>query len=343
MATGLQYKENLTLISGGYSGEGIGSNGVTQDWTDVSSLSGSSTVTYYYHDSASLSDANSTIVRISVTDSWSASVNSGTNQITVTVSSTLNSVVREVVGSPTAYSTSMFVKRTADGGVLWSANCVNASISESYIGSPISLGSTTFTLNPGDSSNVHGTIYYRSNTCGHDGDTPPSLYVDEFWLGINFRNTLPTPTTYVLDYNMNGGSGGPADASYTTGLPSYTFTVSDVEPTWGHYTFLGWSDTPIDKGEESDVVYRAGDQITVSQASPTKTIYAVWRKDYRPGKNYDGNGTWLSHNRASGWAGIYDGSAFKEMRTEGNGIVTDNPPFIRYEDDWRTEREIGQE
>lgn len=256
MATGLQFKENLSIISGGYSGEGVGSNGVTQNWTETSGNSGSSTVTYYYHDSALTSDANSTLVEVTVTDTWTATKDSD-NTYHVTVHSVLNSIRRTVVGSPQPLSVSIFVRRYAGGPNLWtSGGCVNAAAAATHA-TNINLGTYTIDLPPGQATTTQGAIYYRSNICGYESTNPPSIYVDEYWLGINFRNVLPP--------------------------------------------------------------------------------------DYRPGKTYTStNVDWLSHNRASGWAGVWNGTSFKEMRTEsGNGIVTGNPPYIYGSGAWRNQRKIG--
>lgn len=255
MATGLQFKENLTMISGGYPGEGVGSNGVTQDWTETSGSSGSSTVTYWYHDSRLLSDANSTIVEVTVTDSWTATKDPD-NTYHVTVHSVLNSIVRRVVGSPSALSTAIFVRRYAGGPNIWtSGGCVDAAANGTHA-TNVDLGTFTIDLPPGQTSSTHGALYYRSNVCGHDGDTPPSIYVDEYWLGINFRNVLPS--------------------------------------------------------------------------------------DYRPGDTYN-NGNWYSHNRNAGWAGVWDGNSFKEMRTLNGGVGSDNPPFIKHDSGWKNQRKVGLE
>lgn len=190
MATGLQFKENLTLISGGYPGEGIGSNGVTQDWTETPGSSGSSTVTYYYHDSAQTSDANSTIVYVTVTDTWAATKDPD-NTYHVTVHSVLDSITRQVVGSPSALSAAIFVRRYPGGPDIWtSGGCINAAAAGTHA-TNVDLGTYTIDLPPGHETDTHGAIYYRSNICGHDADVPPSIYVDEYWIGINFRNTLP--------------------------------------------------------------------------------------------------------------------------------------------------------
>lgn len=256
MATGLQFKENLTLISGGYPGEGIGSNGVTQDWTETSGSSGSSTVTYYYHDSALTSDANSTIVYVTVTDTWSATKDSD-NTYHVTVHSVLNSIRREVVGSPAALSASIFVRRYPGGPNIWtSGGCVNAAAAGTHA-TNVDLGTYTIDLPPGQETVTHGAIYYRSNICGYDSTQPPSIYVDEYWVGVNFRNTLPP--------------------------------------------------------------------------------------DYRPGDTFTSSSNdWMSHNRNGGWAGVWNGSSFKEMRTvNGNGDTTGDPPYIYGNGNWRNQRKIG--
>lgn len=190
MATGLQFKENLTIISGGYRGEGVGSNGVTQNWTETQGDSGSSTVTYWYHDSAQMTDRNSTLVEVSVTDSWTA-VKEADNTYKVTIHSVMNFIRRTKVGSPSALSASIFVRRERGGSNIWtSGGCVNAAASATHA-TNVDLGTYTITLPPGQSAATHGAIYYRSNICGHDNTNPPSIYVDEYWLGVNFRNTLP--------------------------------------------------------------------------------------------------------------------------------------------------------
>lgn len=255
MAVGLQFKENLSIISGGYPGEGVGSDGVIQDWTDTSGASGSHTVTYYYHDSTLQTDANSTIVRVTITDEWSA-VKNNDNSYDVTVRSVINSITRTVIGSPPVYTVSMFARRYASGPNMWtSGGCVNASVNATHA-TNVDLGTFVIHLPPGQETITHGTVYFRSNTCGHDGDGP-GPYVDEFWMGINFRNILPP--------------------------------------------------------------------------------------DYRPGDTYDNN-AWWSHNRSSGWAGVWDGGAFREMRTEsGDGSVSGNPPYIYNGSNWVNQRKIGNE
>lgn len=215
MAEGLQYKENLTLISGGYPGEGIGSNGLVQDWTDTSGSSGSSTVKYYYHDSATMSDGNSTLVEVTITDDWTAT-RDNRNFYHITVHTVINSIVRTRIGNPSPLSVYMFARRDAGSPNIWTTGgCVNAAVSGTNA-TNIDMGTTTIDLPPGQSTVVHGTVYFRSNICGHNNAQPPSIYVDEFWLGVNFRNTLPPDyrpgkTWNGSDWMSHNRSGGAAN------------------------------------------------------------------------------------------------------------------------------------
>lgn len=347
MATGLQYRETLNIISGGYPNEGVGSNGVAQSWTDTDQLSGVSVVKYWYHDSSVQDDANSTLVEIEVADSWTASIDPITNVISVTVSSTLNSIVRTVQGSPGAMSMTMAVRRIPGTAPLWVDSCVDASINYSYLPAPVSLGSYSFTLAPGDATQSYSSIYYRNNTCGYDEEPTPSIYVDEFGIGVSFRNVLPAPITFSLDYDANGGTGAPATQT-ATAVDSATFTVSSAQPTWGYYEFLGWSRTQYtDSRTEADVEYRAGDTITLQRANPSLTLYAVWRMDYRPGKTYNAStGKWMCHDRTNGAADIRNAAnnGWTTMRTiGGDGSRTGNPPYIRSATAWVNQRRIGEE
>lgn len=259
---GLQFKENLSIISGGYPGEDVGSNGVTQNWTDTPGASGSSDVTYYFHDSQTMDNNNSSRVDVRIVESWTASLRSD-NTIDIRVTVSIPSITRTRIGSPVAYSTYIFVRQNAWGQNIWtSGGCDDASVSHT-IATNIDLGTYTISLPPESEGSERGTVYFRSNSCGHNDDTPPSLYIDEFWLGLNFRNILPK------DYR-------PGSINPTTAL------------------------------------------------SPT---------------------SWLSHNRNAGWAGIWDGSSFKEMRTSNGAVSSDNPPLIKHStpDSWLNMRKIGLE
>lgn len=187
---GLQYKENLTVISGGYPGEQIGSDGIIQNWTDVPVATSSNTVSYWYRDSDTADNANSSRVVIRITDNYSI-VKNEDRSFTVTVSSTIDSIVRDDVrGNPGSNTRNIFVRRNKDSAIIWSKR--NDDISTAHtIATNINLGTSSFTLKPDGGINDHGTAYIRNNLSGYDSLTPPDSKIDEFWIGVNFRNTLP--------------------------------------------------------------------------------------------------------------------------------------------------------
>lgn len=254
---GLQYKENLTIISGGFPGEDVGSNGVEQDWTDAPGTSGSSDVTYYFHDSTLLDNNNSSRVDVRIAESWTAQLLPG-NIIRLTVTVSIPSITRTRIGNPSAYSTYLFVRQTAGGADVWNSGGCDDATTTHTIATNINVGTYIIDLPPESSGSERGTVYFRSNACGHNGDTPPSQYIDEFWLGINFRNVLP--------------------------------------------------------------------------------------KDFIPDAVYDGEGAWLSHNRAGGDLRIYDGSKWSDnLRTVGDGTEMGNPPSFYSGGKWYNRRRIGKE
>lgn len=493
MAKGLEFRESLSIISGGYPREGTGSDGVTQDWTETSGTSGSSTVTYYYHDSATMTDANSTIVYVTVTDEWTA-VKRSDNTYEVTVHSVLNSITRERRGSPSPLSVSIFVRRERGGANIWtSGGCVNASANATHA-TNVDLGTYTIVLPPGQPAVMHGAIYYRSNICGYDNTNPPSIYVDEYWLGINFRNTLPPDYRPGKIRSVSGEStqveegtsisvSNTVDKAFTqlelkgnttqTGTPTptdpqtvnvatgtqtvtvtgidsqtstYTIDLGSIElckigtyqdyiyqsgPSWFLHKEIGSVDlgdqtwtledtkfkrctdipnilyvesdtdtglvlaedyvvkTDSDLGDYPDCLAIGTSYVSVNvendtSATPDGLLYYVLetpeddREILEPTliaqldalkaggsysgqtaitvsgslpaplkvgiRVYSGTPTWSSHNREAGWAGIWDNSTFKEMRTEGGPDDTGNPPTI-YRNDfvWHNQRKIGQE
>lgn len=146
-----------------------------------------------------------------------------------------------------------------------------------------------------------------------------------------------------LNYDANGGSGAPSaqTASVPTATTSHDFTVSSTTPTWGDYIFLGWS-TVQHSGSctPEDVEYEAGDTFTVQKSNPTRTLYAVWMKDYRPGEVLTSN-VWKSTNRTGGKCQLLSNNSWVEMRTIDGGSGTGNPPSRRTSGAWKNQYKIG--
>ena len=117
-------------------------------------------------------------------------------------------------------------------------------------------------------------------------------------------------------------------------LSSYTFTLAPGQNLYRPSIYFRANVS----GHDDDVI----PSIYVDLMGLGVSIRNVQLADYRPGKTKTTN-DWLSHNRSSGWAGVYDGTSFKEMRTLDGGIGTGNPPLIKHSDAWRNMRLIGAE
>ena len=207
MATGLAIKAYTNIISGGYVGEDIGADRQYENWTEVP-LSGSVVSTYYYHDSDYGRNSQSTKVTVSILDEWGA-VLEPDNSFTITVRSYLTGIVRgERRGYAGSVGRSIMVRQGTSGAWLrqWLRTPVNA-VQTIYSGRLL-IGTKTWHLYPEgtpgqQSESSTGSIYYRNTTAGHEGDTPPSIYMDEFYMGINYKNTLPRklhpPVVYQID------------------------------------------------------------------------------------------------------------------------------------------------
>ena len=137
----------------------------------------------------------------------------------------------------------------------------------SFLGWAESAAATTAQYIPGDSE--HGSI-----TLGL----------------LNSKKTLyavwQQDVTVTLSYDTVGGSPEIASQSHalSTTEDSYTFQVTADEPVMDNFTFKGWSETA-----GGAATLQAGDEVTLTRTSPTKTIYAVWEQNITFTLNYNLN------------------------------------------------------
>lgn len=117
-------------------------------------------------------------------------------------------------------------------------------------------------------------------------------------------------------------------------MGSYTFALAPGEN--AQRSTVWWRNTSV--GHESDRIPNKYTDI-LGIGVHFKNILP---KDYRPGKIWNGS-AWMSHNRSTGWAGVWNGTTFKEMRTENGAVGTDNPPYIRNVSQQVNQRQIGTE
>lgn len=296
---------------------------------------------YCWHDaniavSGMYTDANASRAVVRIQESWTTSVDD-LNNLTVRITQKLVSVVRDNCYGYNQDTPGRGINIYRDNG-----STLLLSLTDSLVATPhtiwdtgMTLSEYTFTLAPGQNAE-RSSLYVHNYTIGY-----PDNY-DDIWVGVQFKNILPAPTTYTLSYNANGGAGAPSTQSATTAQSSKTFTVASGTPTWGLYEFLGWSRTQYsDSRTEADVEFRAGDTITLQQASPDITLYAVWRMDYRPHAILASDGKWYSHNRPGGEAHVLAGSTWHECRTIGSPTAMGNPPSVYHNGKWYNAALLG--
>ncbi len=192
MAKNYQYRAQMVIVEGGYPGEEPGVNPPDTSWHTTSATSGSATHTYYYNDSTCAANANSSRTSINITDSWTVNIDEH-NNMTVSVHTVINSISRAAYqGDPNACASNivadLIIRRQAGGTVLARYNNQNFA-TYGTVASNIDLGTTTFTLAPGQNLN-RSTVHY-TNDAHYTGGGQEGLYDDVFRMGITFRNILP--------------------------------------------------------------------------------------------------------------------------------------------------------
>jgi len=181
--------------------------------------------------------------------------------------------------------------------------------------------------NPADYNFTPGTSYYQQAIPFLPN--APQSYVDAVLVEFRGDTYRPNPNASSL-YIV--GAGVVANAITAEGTYQYavntTFTI----------TLNGQHDQPVLAWIQS------GASSSTDYAWLDREVWATLMDyDYRPGETYNsGDTTWYSHNRNAGWAGIWNGSSFAEMRTEnGDGSVGGNPPYIYNGSSWANQRKIG--
>lgn len=226
MAKNYQYRAQMIIVEGGYPGENPGVDPDDTSWHTTSATTGSATHTYYYNDSTCAANANSSRVKVNITDSWTVSIDDHNNMI-VSVHTVVNSIVRQAwQGDPNACASNIvadiIIRRQSGGTVLARYNNQNLA-TYGTIASNVDLGTATFTLAPGQNAN-RSTVHY-TNDAHFTGGGQEGLYDDVFRMGITFKNILPA------DYRPGKVWNGSAWLSHdrTSGAANVRNTSSFVE------------------------------------------------------------------------------------------------------------------
>lgn len=156
----------------------------------TSATTGSATAKFYCIDSNANSSSqwasNQSRVVISVTTSWTASIDSR-NYLTIVADTTITKVERDnVIGNPNYDShdpRNMSAHHYEGGPTLWSYHDSDIAVAKT-IATDIALGTKTFVLAPGSGDSNHSMYFFNKNpnqqTTG-----------DRLKMGVKFTNILP--------------------------------------------------------------------------------------------------------------------------------------------------------
>lgn len=180
--------------------------------------------------------------------------------------------------------------------------------------------------NPADYNFTQGVSYYQRAIPFLPN--APQSYVDAVLVEFRGDTYRPNPNASSLYLKGSGVVANAINTESTTSYPvNMTFSI----------TLNGQHDQPVLAWIQS------GANNSTSYEWQERQVWAtLFDYDYRPGSTRSSS-DWLSHNRSSGWAGIWDGSSFKEMRTEGGPDATGNPPLIKHSSEWKNQRKVGTE
>lgn len=158
-------------------------------WQTAQPGSQSGTWQYWYRDAnvasgGVYSDANSSRVVVSLTEAWTATIDSR-NNLTISISTTINSVVRDDLrgSNQDTPGRNIDIFREQGGSPVLSLTDSQLASAHTIYGGPLVLDNYTFTLAPGQSLQ-RSSLYLHNQTIGYQS-------YDDIWFGVLFLNDLP--------------------------------------------------------------------------------------------------------------------------------------------------------
>lgn len=194
-------------------------------------------------------------------------------------------------------------------------------------------------------------LYYANRTPAPSASLPNSFPNASYSAAVQVPVEVDVSWNASIKYDANGGSGAPASETAPEDSQSHSFTVPDVTPVRNHFIFHGWSKTKkVCSGTvwytAEDAEIHPGDTVTVTEASPSVTLYAVWEYTYRPGQIMV-DGVWKDCDRDTsesvqlGHADIMRDGSWVEMRTRRDMPGLEHPPAIMEDGEWASQ-DIGE-
>lgn len=335
-----RYRAGLEIISGGYYQEIKGVQPPSTDQTS-SSPTDSFRYQYFFHDSNSGTNENSSRVTIDCEDSWTVERQSD-NSLKVTVTTTIHSCQRTLYRGDPRFSDRGLQNATRDIRVTSQDRSITfISVNNDDVGTnhsiPIQRSSATHTyyIEPGGSA-WRGSLHVHAWVTGYESYGED--YNDEMDCGVIITNILPRDFGHKLVYHWQNSAGLTETDEWRSEEECESRTIMSKVIDRPHWIFHGWATSP--NGSPN---YQGGNRITVCDEVH---LYAIWEYTYRPGMVMQ-NGTWMSCDRdgASGPLGrcnVLHNGTWYEMRTKTSSVGLDDPPTIHI-GTWRVMKLIGQD
>ena len=138
--------------------------------------------------------------------------------------------------------------------------------------------STDVGANIGETNSATESAYDLTFGVRVPDDAAPGFYAQTFVV-----TAVAKVVTYEVSYDNNNGSGAPSDETYADTENTYTYTVSNTEPTRSEYEFVGWHEgTALSDLSRGDSIaglslIQPGATLNLTSVSPSTTLYATWR------------------------------------------------------------------
>lgn len=153
-------------------------------------------------------------------------------------------------------------------GYAWTDTDANAASSQVYKTMPAYGSPATMKSGKAAVSSATGSVHFAAK---FGTAATPGHYKTNVLLSLV---ATPKMITYQITYNANGGKNAPATTSKQTNDDSTTLTVASGTPTKDGYDFLGWNTSST--ATTANANYAPGKTVTLTSASPTLALYAVW-------------------------------------------------------------------
>ena len=200
-------------------------------------------------------------------------------------SSTITSAANCVAPTTTTYTATFYANggTFSDGSTTWSKTIYSGA--RNYFSQ---MGIPTLTLSGCTAdgwymTNASGTVYRQYF------DTGDATKFYAHWScsssgGETGGGETPTPTTYTVKYDANGGSGAPSNQTKKQGE---SLTISTVKPTKTGYTFTSWNTKKDGTGTKYDIgaLYTVDAELTLYAQYKENTVTYTIKYDANGGEN----------------------------------------------------------